>query len=187
MAKVRKTAAVDSGLSADMMAAIQAAVVAAVAGNVRQMADDESNIVSRGNGRKAVIVDVDDDGDIAAAGDNVLSANTTAEGWRFPATYRDAKGKLKTFKVNPNDRKAFMQATAETTFGVTITSTTYDRKGNEQTAEFPAVAALTHKQFSSGNHGIYGRIESSRIVLIDGDEYILTGQVNMQLAKRIKH
>jgi len=158
----------------------------AVNAEVRNLASEPTNIVQRGNGRKAVIVDVDDDGNAAAAGDNIYDANPTSEGWRFPATFKDAHGKLKSYKCNPNDRKAFMETTRDTTFGMALSLSTFDKQGNEKTVDFPAVATLTGKQFSSGNHGIYGRVDSVRVVLANGDEYILSGQVNLQLQKRVR-
>jgi hypothetical protein len=88
------------------------------------------------------------------------------------------------YPVAPPDRSHFMANASGRPFGLTITLSVPDGKGGEQIAQFPAVVNLTAKEFSSYDHGLYGQIQSVDIVLPDGSEFTLAGQMNLQLKKR---
>jgi hypothetical protein len=88
------------------------------------------------------------------------------------------------YDVSAANRAHFMAMASGRQFGLEVTLGVPDGKGGEKIARFPALCTLSAKQFQSYDHGLYGRIESIDIVLPDGSEYMLSGQVNMQLKKR---
>lgn len=96
----------------------------------------------------------------------------------------DKHGQPIPLAVRPADRLAFMQSASKVQWGVNVSATVHDKQGKPQSTTFPAIAQMGAKRFSSGNHGLYGQVTGIRIVLQDGSEYELTGNVSLLLKKR---
>jgi hypothetical protein len=153
--------------------------------------------------RAAMHTGIHDEGDSDFVAEPVPADNPNVKGpvWSskvlrnkygtFPAHHRRQNPqtkKLETtrYDVSPADRSNFMAQTQGRQFGIEATIAVPDGNGGEKIVRFPAVCNLTQKQFSSYDHGLYGKVESLVLTLPDGSEYVLDGQVNLQLSKRLQ-
>lgn len=122
----------------------------------------------------------------------VWSSKTLRNKWgTFPAHHRRQDPQTKRLETvrydcSPADRSNFMAATNGRQFGFEATLAIPAGDGTEKIVRFPAVCSLEAKQFSSFNHGLYGQVKTLILTLPDGSEYVLDGQVNLQLKKRMQ-
>lgn len=100
---------------------------------------------------------------------------------KYPATKVNTKGQVVALPCKPADRKLFMALAKRFGWGMTLTTATDGGK----IVTHEATASIAAKAYQSGDHGLFLQSIKIPVTFPTGEEFILSGQCCLMLAKRV--